>query len=484
MAIPRSAPALLPRTREHRARASSRTGAHHAPHRRGHRLHHEWRRVTSGTPDAVEDLDGVFLYLRDEDDGARLVRRPRADARARPTATRPGRRRAACASSAASTGSRRRARSSSRPTPTPICAACGSQPRPRRAASRVTSYAGLVLFHPGGHAGHPAFSKLFVQTAPTPPRGCCSHAGGRGARRPSRSTSPTPSSARAPRASRPTGRASSGAAARSRAPPRSSPAPRSRGRRERARPRRELAAGVTLAPGESVELLCVLALGASDAEARARRAALAGPVRFDAARAGAERRARAELERCGLDAGAGRVPAGAPRRDALRRAVAARSRRRCSAARAARPTISGSSACRPTAARRRRGRAGRAGAPSSGARRVLVGLGVPVRASRSARWRRPATPSAFAKPDARAARLDAARACARLVLRDAWPRLAPGRVPLRARVPASAAGDAGAERRPSELRFANGLGGFSPDGREYVIHVDGADGGRSRRCPG
>ena len=131
----------------------------------------EWRRVTSWTPDPVEDRDGVFLYLRDEDDGAAwsIGLEPIAGAPDGYEVTAgPGRMciersengiEAECeivvAADVDADLRRLRLRNSG--------------PRARRLS--VTSYAGLVLFHPGGHAGHPAFSKLFVQTSVDPGAG-------------------------------------------------------------------------------------------------------------------------------------------------------------------------------------------------------------------------------------------------------------------------------------------------------------------------
>ncbi|RIL02167.1 MAG: glycosyl transferase, partial [Proteobacteria bacterium] len=123
-----------------------------------------WRRVTSGGADAVDAHDGILFYLRDEDDG-RLWSAAHAPVAGAPDAVRvsarPGCLRierdehgieasldVALAPDAAADVRRLRLRNAS--------------PRARRIS--VTSCAGLVLHHPAAHASHPAFSKLFVQT--------------------------------------------------------------------------------------------------------------------------------------------------------------------------------------------------------------------------------------------------------------------------------------------------------------------------------
>ncbi len=125
----------------------------------------DWRRITSWTPDPVEDHEGLFLYLRDEEDGAlwSLGHEPvtgapdRYHVRSEPGLLRIERSErgieAVCeiAVGADRHAELRRIRLRN------------AGARPRRLS--LTSYVGVVLHHPGGHAGHPGFSKLFVQTS-------------------------------------------------------------------------------------------------------------------------------------------------------------------------------------------------------------------------------------------------------------------------------------------------------------------------------
>jgi cyclic beta-1,2-glucan synthetase len=124
-----------------------------------------WRRVTSWTPDYVEDHEGTLLYLRDEDDGTAwsVGSAPVASAK-RPytVSNEPGVLRivgeergieAACEIMVAAD-----AHAELR-----WLRLCNASTRRRRLS--VTSYLGVVLDHAGAYAGHPAFSKLFVQTS-------------------------------------------------------------------------------------------------------------------------------------------------------------------------------------------------------------------------------------------------------------------------------------------------------------------------------
>ena len=232
----------------------------------------------------------------------------------------------------------------------------------------------------------------------------------------------------------------------------------------------------TLAPGETLELLGVIALAENEADARALALEMAAPGAFDAMREGAERRARAERDRCGL----------APEQAAYLEAVLAQ-------------MLYGVSALRAPAEVFRRVR----GTPDD-----LCVFGIPPDAplvvieegpaaaalareleTAIAYWSgsgfavrglvlggaAPASEAiAVAKSDADPRAVDSARACARLVLHDSWPDLgaaAPASRPACA-CP-SRARDGALPPRAGGLRLGNGIGGFSDDGREYVIDVPG-----------
>jgi len=439
----------------------------------------EARRITSWTPDALESREGVLFYVRDEEDGAlwSLGLEPvpgapeRTEARSEPGALSLLRRehdveaRCEITVHAERNVELRRIRLEN------------AGARPRRLS--LTSYLGIVLHAPAAHAGHPAFSKLFVQTSVDAAAGVLL------ARRRPRGPAPEPlhlaHALFGPGvASFETDRARFLGRGRSLA----EPAALGRGARLTgsvgnvldpiASWRRELA----LAPGEACELLAVLALGESEAAARTLALEMAAPGAFEAARAGAARRAEAELGRTGL----------APEQGAYLEALLAQ-------------LLHGTPALRAGAAVFRRV----AGAPaelaalglapdrplvviepgpaSAGLARELAtalsfwsGLGVAVQGLVPA-----AAPAAnetlvAAKENAEPRLLDVARACASLVLRDDWPRLAS--VPaLRdspryrpARDP-----EGGPPFARSPLRLANGSGGFSDDG-QYVIELpaDGA----------
>ena len=261
----------------------------------------DWRRITSWTPDPVEDREGLFLYLRDEEDGAlwSLGREPVAGApdryhvRSEPGLLRIERSErgieAVCeiAVGADRHAELRRIRLRN------------AGARPRRLS--LTSYVGVVLHHPGGHAGHPGFSKLFVQTSVDAAAGVLF------ARRRPRGSAPEPlhfahavfgpgaASFETDRA-RFVGRGRSLASPAALDPGASLSGSIGNVLDPIASWRREL----TLAPGETLELLGVIALAENEADARALALEMAAPGAFDAMRDGAERRARAERERCGL----------------------------------------------------------------------------------------------------------------------------------------------------------------------------------------
>ncbi len=405
----------------------------------------EWRRVTSWTPDPVEDRDGVFLYLRDEDDAATwsLGLEPVAGAPDHyEVSAGPGRVRiernengieAECeiVVTADVDADLRRLRL--------------RNPGPRSRRLSVTTYAGLVLFHPGGHAGHPGFSKLFVETSADPGAGVLL------ARRRPRGEAPEPlhlahalvgpgaASFETDRA-RFVGRGASLAR----------PAALERGAALSGTAgnvldpivswRREL----ELAPGASVELVCVLAVGSTESEARALLARFAEPGAFDAARAGAERRAWAELERCAL------TPAQGDYLQALLAAMlygARELRAPADVFRRARGTpddlwIFGLPPDQPLALVESGAAAGVLGTDLAAAISYWSGLGVTVRGLALGGGATGSDAIVTPKPDAEPRALDSARACARLVLIDAWPRLA---------VPAAGAAP---KYRPSDARGA------------------------------
>jgi cyclic beta-1,2-glucan synthetase len=431
------------------------------------------RRVTSWAPDPVEGRDGILLYLRDEEDGACW------SVGAEPVRGAPDRYEAT-----AVPGSVRLVRvERDIEAVCEIAVAADAHADLRRLRLRnlgarrrrlgVTSCLGLVIHHAGAHDAHPAFSKLFIQTSvdaaaevllarrrprgPAPEAPCAAHA----------LFGPGPASFETDRArflgrrrslERPAaldpGAALSGTVGNVLDP--------------LASWRREIA----LDPGGSVELLSVLALAPTAAGARQVALRFAPAGAFDAARAAAERQARERLARFGL------APAQGAYLEALLAAM-----------------LYGAKPLRadPEALRRARGtpddlwalglppdvplavvEAGPASAALARELETAIGywgaLGVAVRglalgeadASAALAVPGPGTESRF---------LDSARACARLALRDGWPGLAPP-------PPASGA----ARHRPAavrarasdpalapELLFHNGYGGFTRDGREYVI---------------
>ena len=432
-----------------------------------------WRRITSREPDPRGERDGVFLYLRDEDDGAfwSVGLEPVAGAPLRYEATSgPGRLcivrvergiEAECEALVAADAhvELRRVRLRN----------LGG--RPRRLA--LTSCAGVVLHHAGAHAGHPAFSKLFVQTQVDRAAGLLL------ARRRPRGPEPEPlvlahalfgpgaASFEADRA-RFIGRGRS--LARPAALAAGSPLSGTVGnvldpilswRRE-----------LTLAPGASAELVCVLALGESEALASQLALRFGDPAAFAAAREGAERRATAELARCGL----------APEQGEYLQGLLA-------------ALLAGAPELRAPAEVLRRVR----GAPGdlwsfglppdqplavveAGPRAAVlqaeleVALGYWRALGHSVRGLALGGASgsdaiAVAKPDAETRLLDSARAMARLWLRDAWPPLAAPAPEPGAAHRASDARAAAPVRAEAALLFANGCGGFDPGGREYVIDV-------------
>jgi cyclic beta-1,2-glucan synthetase len=340
-------------------------------------------------------------------------------------------------------------------------------PRARRLS--VTSCIGVVLHHAGAHAGHPAFSKLFVQTqvdaaaelllarrrprGPEPPPPVLAHAlFGPGstqfetdrARFLGRGRSPARPAALDP------GVALGGGVG-------NVLDPIFAWRRD-----------IALAPGASAELVCVLALAPSEAEASALAQRYCDPHALRDARDGAEQRARAELARCGLSPGQGAY---------LQGLLAA--------------LLGGEPGLRAPADVLRRAR----GTPddlwsfglppdeplavveSDALARELataiaywgaLGLGVKGLALGAA----PA-PDGLSrpKPDTDPRLIDSARALARLHLRDTWPPPAAAPSSPRRVHRASVARAPAPSRSPGSLLFANGFGGFDPAGREYVIDV-------------
>jgi cyclic beta-1,2-glucan synthetase len=438
-----------------------------------------WRRVTGWTPDAVEDPDGSFLYLRDEESG-----------------------RLWSVGSAPVTGSPRHYRVSSEPglvriervedeieAVCEITVAADAHVELRRLRLRnlgararrlsVTSCLPVVLHHPGAHAGHPAFSKLFVQTRvdaagsvllarrrlrePTPEELHLAHAlFGDGAaswetdraRFFGRGGSPARPAAMAP------GVALSGTVG-------SVLDPIASWRRT-----------LVLAPDASAELLFVLAVAPSEEAAHTLALASAAAGTFDTARDAAARRAQAELARCGLEPGQG----------AYLEALLARMLYGVPSLRAddeifrrVRGTpddlwMLGLPPDQPLVAIEPGPAAGALARELARAIDYWSGLGVAVRGVSLGGETGDAKVVLAPKPDVPPRALDAARACARLVLRADWPDLgverasAPARataVPAthgRGAAPASLAGD-------PELLLENGKGGFARDGREYVLRI-------------
>jgi cyclic beta-1,2-glucan synthetase len=442
-----------------------------------------WRRVTSWTPDAVEDPDGWLLYLRDEADGAlwSLGAAPVAGAperyrvEGRPGALRIERRErgieAACDVVVATDGDAELRRIVLRNT----------GPQARRLT--LTSAAGVVLHHAGAHAGHPAFSKLFVQTHADAAAGLVF------ARRRPRGAAPEPlhlvhgllgpgaASFETDRA-RFVGRGGSRARPAALAPGAALSGSDGNVLDPVACWRRE----IVLAPGAAAEWLGVLGVAASEDAARALALRLAAPGGFEAAGAAAARRARAERERCGL----------APEQAAYLEALAARMLYAAPCLRAPAAVLA-----RVRGAREELAAFGLPAdavlvvvedGPAAAARvRELetalaywAGLGLAVRGL--ALGGAPRGPGVVAAPAGAAPRLlDVARASARLVLGDAWPPhvgatagrhagapllARPGRDPL-------ARPDRDPDATEPARAFANGAGGFSADGRAYELALAG-----------
>jgi len=437
-----------------------------------------WRRVTSWTPDPVEGREGLLLYLRDEEDGASW------SVGAAPVSGAPER----CV---AEDGPgwlriRRDERGIEATCEIAVAADChvelrrlrlrNTAPRARRLS--VTSYAGVVLHHPAGHAGHPGFSKLFVQT----------HLEARlellFARRRPRGPEPEPLQLAhglfgPGAASFETDRARFVGRGRSlERPAAQDPGATLSGTTGNVLDpvvscRREF----ELAPGASAELLCVLALAGSEAELRGLALRMAAPGAFESVRAGAERRAQGELARCGLTQGQG----------AYLQALAAQMLCGVRGLRApgevfervrGQPDdlwIFGIPPDAPLVVIEKSAQAATLARELGAAISYWSGLGLAVRGLSlggvTAGHDAIAAPGADVDPRF----FDSARACARLVLRESWPDLATTPAPLRApRARASRDPHATAPAAGGELRFANGVGGFSRDGREYVIDVPGA----------
>jgi cyclic beta-1,2-glucan synthetase len=439
------------------------------------------RRITSWTPDAVEDREGVLFYLRDEDEGGAwsLGREPMAGAPTRyHVAGEPGLVRierhergieARCEITLAADH------------PAELRRIRLHNPGGRERHLSLTSQLGVVLHHPAGHASHPGFSKLFVQTRADTEAGLLL------ARRRPRGAAPEPlhlaHALLGPgSASFETDRARFVGRGRSLAAPAAlEPGARLSGTLGNVLDpvlcwRRDF----VLAPGASAEWLSLLALGESEEAARALALRMAEPGGFDAVRAGAERRAHAELVRSGL----------APEQGAYLEALLAQMLYGVAALRAPAEVL-----------RRVRGTPDdlwifgippdaplvviEDGPAAAAIARELetalaywAGCGVAARGLVLGGAVAPGAGVAVARPDADPRAVDAARACARLVLRDAWPDLAavasgPGPGPTRAR-PARARGGE-LPPRAGALRLANGTGGFSENGREYVIDVPDPD---------
>jgi cyclic beta-1,2-glucan synthetase len=438
----------------------------------------DWRRITSWTPDPVEDHEGLFLYLRDEEDGAlwSLGREPLAGAPEHYQAR-------------SEPGLLRIERSERGIEASCEIAVCTDHPvelrriRLRNAAGRprrlsLTSYVGVVLQHPGSHAGHPCFSKLFVQTSVDAAAGVLF------ARRRPRGSAPEPlhfaHALFGPgAASFETDRARFVGRGRSLASPAAlDPGAHLSGSIGNvldpiASWRREL----TLAPGETLELLGTLAVAESEEDARALALEMSAPGAFEAVCDGAERRAQAERARCGLTSEQGAyleallaqmlygVPALRAPAEVFRRVRGTPDDLWTFGIPPDAPlvVIEDGTAAEALARELETAIAYWSGSGFAVRGLVLGGAG-------------PATETiAVAKSDADPRVLDSARACARLVLRESWPDLGAVAPPSRpARACPSRARDGTLPPRASRLRLANGIGGFADDGREYVIDVTGA----------
>lgn len=478
---------------------------------------HAGRRATGAAPEAAEPHPGLFLYVRDEDDGALWsvgaapVRGApaRCEASAEPGVVRLERVErdveAVCEIALAPDADAELRRVALR----------NAGDRPRRLS--LTSYLEVVLNHPRAHEAHPAFSKLFVQTR-------ADAAGGAivARRRPRGAEAEAPVLAHALHgpgaASCETDRVRFLGRGRSYASPAAlAPGARLSGTAGNvldpiASWRREL----VLAPGEQAEWIAVVALAATapGAVALARRYAAAGA--FAAVRAGAAAHERERLARFGLEpaqgaylqALAGAMWAGAPylrcTGDVLRRV-------------GGQPDdlwVLDVPPDLPLAVVEPGPRAQALAAELAAALGYLAALGLQAKGLALDPRVRASGAVVAAKPGVDAHFLDAARACARLVLRDDWPALAAEAAPRapaapRARAAAAAgsarpaprgAGSAEAAREagaahpreaasaassradgagatagaggPAErLLLPNGRGGFSPDGREYVVRV-------------
>jgi cyclic beta-1,2-glucan synthetase len=430
-----------------------------------------WRQITSREPDPQGERDGVFLYLRDEDDGAlwSVFLAPVAGAPERYEASaEPGRLRclriergieAECevwvAADAHVELRRLRLRN------------LGS--RARRLG--VTSCVGVVLHHPGAHAGHPTFSKLFVQTQVDEAAGLLF-----AKRRPRGPEPPPPVLAHAlfgpGPASFETDRARFLGRGRRMARPAAldSGTPLAGGVGNVLDPLFAWRREVALAPGATAELVCVLALGAGKAEASALALRFRDPQAVSSSRDGAEQRARAELARCGLAPGQGAylegllaaLLAGEPRlrapADVLRRAHGTPDDLWAFGLPPDEPLALLETGARAELANELATAISYWGGLGHGVKGLALAVDAPAALARP-------------KPASSPRLLDAARALARLYLKDGWPRL-PAQPPgSRALHRPSDARAAAPSRPPDSLLFANGFGGFDPAGREYVIDV-------------
>jgi cellobiose phosphorylase len=125
----------------------------------------EWVAVTRWSGDRAADHDGIFVYLRDLDSGEVW------SLGASPLAAAGGSFSARCAPGSVTLGRRHEGIEAA----CEVCVPAGADAELRRLTLRnrssaarlleVTVYAEIVAGHRGGDSGHPAFSKLFVETA-------------------------------------------------------------------------------------------------------------------------------------------------------------------------------------------------------------------------------------------------------------------------------------------------------------------------------
>ncbi len=435
-----------------------------------------WRRVTDWTPDAVEEGGGTFVFLRDEDEGGAwsFGRAPIRSNLARTSArSEPGRVRLE--------RSEREIEASCEIVVSPDASLELRQLRVRNASSRtrrlsITTCFGIVLHHPGAHAGHPAFSKLFVETEVDPAAGLLL-----ARRRPRERSEETLALAHAlfgpGEASYETDRARFLGRGRSLARPAAlDPGAELSGTVGNVLdPVASVRRTLSLAPGEKACWLAVVSVATDRGEARRLALTAERPGAFDETRRAARDRIEAERAKRKLET------AEAEYLEALlgRMLVGARGLR-----------------ADPDVHRRVHGspddlwifgippdaplaviEPGPNAAVLAGELAVAIdywsALGVGVRGLALSRETPASTAVVVPPADAPANALDSARACARLVLRDGWPLLESTAMPAAAprAIEATPSGVGTFAASGERLDLENGRGGFAREGHEYVVRV-------------